>query len=182
MDANAKSYVGRKFWSYGSGTTDYSSFEVDKEGEILIETDKEEYLIGDNAEILFKCPFSGKLIVTIERDNIIDYKVLEIEDKAAKLSLPIEESYMPNVYISATAIRPLVSNEIPLTVAHGYSSVIVSNPNYKMDVQIKSPKQSLSRTKQTVEVSAEAGSQLTIAVVDEGILQMNNYQTPNREK
>ena len=179
VDDKAKSYVGRKFWSYGSGTTDYSSFEVDKEGEILIETDKEEYLIGDKAEILFKCPFSGKLIVTIERDNIIDYKVLEIEDKAAKLSLPIEESYMPNVYISATAIRPLVSNEIPLTVAHGYSSVIVSNPNYKMDVQIKSPKQSLSRTKQTVEVSAEAGSQLTIAVVDEGILQMNNYQTPN---
>ncbi len=172
-------YVSKKFWAYGSGETDFSSFEVDKDGEIIIETDKDNYLVGEKAEILFKCPFSGKLIVTIERDNITEYKVLPIVDKVAKLTLPLSEQNIPNIYVSATAIRPLSNNNIPLTVAHGYTALGVENPSYKMKVAIKAPTQVLSRSKQTVEVTAEAGSQVTIAVVDEGILQMNNYKTPD---
>ncbi len=172
-------YVGRKFWAYGSGDTDFSSFEVDKDGEIIIEQNKDTYFTGEKAELLFKCPFSGKLIVTIERDNITEYKVLPIVDKVAKLTLDINESHLPNIYISATAIRPLSNNDIPLTVAHGYASLGVENKSYHIKPTIKAPSSVLSRSRQTVEVSTTPGAQVTIAVVDEGILQMNNYKTPD---
>lgn len=172
-------YVGQKFWAYGAGDTDFSSFEVDKDGEIIIEQNKETYFTGEKAELLFKCPFSGKLMVTIERADVIEYKVLPIVDKTAQMTLDINESHLPNIYISATAIRPLSNNDIPLTVAHGYASLGVENKAYQIKPTIKAPASVMSRSRQTVEVTTQAGAQVTIAVVDEGILQMNNYKTPD---
>lgn len=172
-------YVSRTFYSYGSSDTDFSSFNVDKDGEVLIEKDKETYKIGETADLLFKCPFSGKIIVTVERNDVLEFFVLDAKDKSAVLHLPIKEAHVPNIYITATAIRSLTSSEIPLTVAHGVLPITVEKKENNMPVTIVAPNQSNSRTKQTVEVVAEAGSQVTIAVVDEGILQMTNYKTPD---
>ncbi len=172
-------YVSRTFYSYGSNDTDFSSFNVDKDGEVLIEKDKESYKFGETADLLFKLPFSGKLIVTVERNEVMDFFVLDAKDKSAALKLPIKESYVPNMYVTATAIRSLTSSEIPLTVAHGTLPITVEKKENNMPVTITAPNQSNSRTKQSVDVVAEAGSQVTIAVVDEGILQITNYKTPD---
>jgi len=172
-------FVSRTFSSYGSSDTEFSSFNVDKDGEIIIEKDKETYKVGETADLLFKCPFSGKLIVTIERNDVMDFYILEAKDKSAVLKLPIKNSHVPNMYVTATAIRSLTSSEIPLTVAHGILPIVVEKKENNIPVNITCPTQSLSRIKQTVEVNAEAGSQVTIAVVDEGILQMTNYKTPD---
>ncbi len=172
-------YVSRRFYSYGASDTEFSSFNVDKDGEILIEKDKESYNVGESADLLFKCPFSGKIIVTVERNEVMDYFILDAKDKSAVLKLPIKDGYVPNMYVTATAIRSLTSSEIPLTVAHGILPITVEKKENKLPVTITAPGQSFSRTKQTVEVTAEAGSQVTIAVVDEGILQMTNYKTPD---
>lgn len=172
-------YVSRTFYSYGASDTDFSSFNVDKDGEVLIEKDKESYKVGETADLLFKCPFSGKIIVTVERNDVLDYFVLDAKDKSAVLKLPIKDAHVPNMYVTATAIRSLTSSEIPLTVAHGILPITVEKKENNMPVSIVAPSQSNSRTKQTVEVVAEAGSQVTIAVVDEGILQMTNYKTPD---
>jgi len=177
--SKGEGYVSRKFYSYGASDTDFSSFNVDKDGEVLIEKDKESYKIGETADLLFKCPFSGKIIVTVERNNVMDYYILDAKDKSAALKLPIKEAYVPNIYITATAIRSLTSSEIPLTVAHGILPITIEKKENNMPVSIVAPNQSNSRTKQTVEVIAEAGSQVTIAIVDEGILQITNYKTPN---
>lgn len=172
-------YVSRTFYSYGSADTDFSSFNVDKDGEVLIEKDKESYKFGETADLLFKLPFSGKLIVTVERNDVMDFFILDAKDKSAALKLPIKDSYVPNIYVTATAIRSLTSSDIPLTVAHGTLPITVEKKENNMPVTIVAPSQSNSRTKQSVEVVAEAGSQVTIAIVDEGILQITNYKTPN---
>ena len=39
--------------------------------------DKEIYEPKDKATVLFKCPFSGKLLVTIERDGIYEYRYID---------------------------------------------------------------------------------------------------------
>ncbi len=173
------SYVKRRLYAYGWGSTTYSSFKVNKEGQIDIEPDKPNYQVGEKAKILLKAPFTGRILVTLETDKVIDHFYIETDKRAASFTLDIKEEYLPNVYISATLFRPHEESDIPLTVAHGYASLKVDNPSYKMPVTIEAAEKSRSNTKQTIKVKAKPNSAITLAVVDEGILQVAGYATPD---
>ncbi|GAB1431172.1 hypothetical protein MASR2M18_20070 [Ignavibacteria bacterium] len=173
-------YVSRKFYAYGWGMTERSSFSVNKEGQIDIELDKPQYNIGEKANVLFKTPFSGKLLVTVERNRVVERFMLQTDKLSATLTLPVKEDYLPNVYIAATLFRPVDDGAMPLTVATGFAPVYVIKPSAKLPVSINVSEKSRSNTKQTVTVrTGEPNSQVTIAVVDEGILQLKDFKTPD---
>ena len=65
----AGSYVSKSFYSYGSWGGNYNSFEVSNEGNIEIELDKKSYFTGESMKALFKTPFSGKMLVTLENGS-----------------------------------------------------------------------------------------------------------------
>jgi alpha-2-macroglobulin len=171
--------VNYHFYAYGWGDNEFSSFKVSKEGQIDIQADKEKYQTGEKAKILFKTPFPAKIIVTVERDKILDYFVLETDNKAASLTLPLTADHMPNVYITATAIREMKSGNSPLTVAHGVTSIIVENPENKLAVNITAVEKSRSNTTQNIKVKTSPNAEVTMAVVDEGILQLTSFLTPD---
>ncbi len=181
MHPDADAYVSNHFYAYGYGSTSATSFEVDKEGEILIELDKEKYEVGEEATILFKNPFAGKLLVTVERNKIYDYFYIDADKKSATLTLPIKKEYLPNVYISATLIKPITNSAIPLTVANGVAPLFAEEKSHQLPLEIIAPEKSRSNTKQTITVRSKKNSniEVTLAVVDEGILQIKNYETPD---
>lgn len=178
---DAQSYVSNYFYAYGWGNTSSTSFEVNTEGKVTIECDKKEYNAGDEAKILFKTPFEGKLIVTIERNKVYEYKVLETNNRSASYSIPLKNEYLPNVYVSATLIKPNTDQKIPLTVAHGFQNITVNKEANRLPIQIIAIEKSRSRTKQKIciKTKAESDIQVTIAVIDEGILQLKNTKTPD---
>ncbi|MEN7550911.1 MG2 domain-containing protein [Rapidithrix thailandica] len=179
------SYVSQHFYAYSWGSTTHSSFEVDKEGQILIEFDKEQYEVGETANILFKAPFSGKMLVTVEKDKVFDYFFVEADKKSASYTLPIRKEYLPNVYVTATLIKPVTDNAIPLTVAHGVAPFKVNDPETKINLEIQAPEKSRSKRKQEIVIKSDleqSDIEVTVAVVDEGILQIKNYSSPDPHK
>jgi uncharacterized protein YfaS (alpha-2-macroglobulin family) len=174
-------YVSSNFYSYGWGYTQNTSFQVNTEGQVDIKFDKEKYNPGDKANILFTTPFIGKLLVTVECDKVLEYYYLNTDKKTAKLNLAVKDSYLPNVYINATLFRPLDDGAIPLTVGHGFAAMIVNADKNKLPVTITAPAQSRSKTKQTIKIKTrpEENIEVTVAVVDEGILQLKNFKTPD---
>ena len=175
----AEHFTVANFYAYGSGYTQYSSFEVSNEGRVLMETDKVKYQTGETARILFKTPFDGRLLVTVERNNILEQHVLSTEKKAAELKINLKEEHLPNVFVTATLIRPLDASDMPLTVAHGFIPVLVEDANRKLAVSITSVEKSRSKTKQQIKIKTQPNAQVTLAVVDEGILQIKNTKTPD---
>jgi len=175
----AERYSVASFYAYGSGFTQYSSFEVSNEGRVLIETDKEKYKVGENAKILFKTPFDGRLLVTVERNSVFEHHVLTTEKKAAELKLSLKEEHLPNVFVTATLIRPLDNSDLPLTVANGFIPVLVEDTKRNLSVVITSTDKSRSKTKQQIRIKTQPNTQLTVSVVDEGILQIKNFKTPD---
>jgi uncharacterized protein YfaS (alpha-2-macroglobulin family) len=176
----ARSYVMLNFWAYGyGGMTSFSSFQVDNEGRIDIELDKEKYQTGDKAKVLLKAPFSGKILVTVENDNVIKYFYTESDKRVASFELDIPGDYVPNVYITATLFKPHAVSELPLTVAHGFAPVMVENPAYKLPLAIEAPDKSRSNTKQKIRIKSGPNTPITLAIVDNGILQVTGYQTPD---
>ena len=174
------SYVCNQFYSYGWwGNYGGGNFEVNNEGNVDISLDKKSYLAGETAKVLFKTPFNGKLLVTVENDKVVQYQYVTVQNRTASVNLNLSAEYLPNAYISATLIKPNEESDMPLTVAHGYKSISVAEKARNMDVQITAEKEVRSRTHQKVKIKAEPNSRITLAVVDEGILQITNYKTPD---
>ena len=129
--------------------------------------------------MILNTPFSGKVLVTVERKNVTDHFYLKTDKRAVSFDLDIKDDFVPNVYISATLIKPHGKSDIPLTVAHGYMPVMVENPANKIPVTITAVEKSHSKTKQKIKIKSKPNTAMTIAVVDEGILQVTGFQTPD---
>jgi len=174
-------FIQQDFYAYGWGFTGSNSFAVNTEGTIDIGSDKESYSPGENARFLFKTPFNGKLLITVEQNEVLKYYYINTDKKAAELVLPITKDLLPNVYITATLFRKADDGSIPLTVAHGVIPVMVEEKNNKIPLTITAAEKSRSNTKQVIQVKTTPGKnvELTIAVVDEGILQLRNSKTPD---
>ncbi len=178
----SKDYQKDDFYVYGWGGSTASTFEVNKEGRVEILFDKEAYQPGDEATILFTTPFSGKMLVSFERDKVYDYKIIDVKNRSAELKVDISEEYLPNVYVSATLFKEHSErSETPFLVGHGYESITVERKAYRLPLKIIAPNKIEPRSKQKIKIKSlsEKNIFITLAVVDEGILQLNDYKTPD---
>jgi len=175
----AASYVSRSFYSYGSWGSNNTSFEVNREGNIDISIDKKSYYTGETVKALFKTPFSGKILITMETDHIVSHQTVDVSNRTASVDLKLNAEHVPNVYITATLIKPHEVSDIPLTVAHGFKNVTVEEKNRKIPVEITAAKSVRSKTKQKVSVKASPGSMVTLSAVDNGVLQISDFKTPD---
>ncbi|MBT8390908.1 MAG: hypothetical protein KJO48_03995 [Ignavibacteria bacterium] len=178
----SENFQKRVFYAYGWGSSTAGSFEVDKEGRVEIVFDKKEYEPGENAKILFTCPFSGKLLVTLERGKVHSYQYLDVNSKSAELEVPISDEFMPNVYVTATLFKEhSADNTAPFLVGHGFASLKVVKKKNKLPVSISAPEKIKPNTTQqiTIKTDAQKDIYVTLAAVDEGILQITDYKTPD---
>jgi len=173
------SYVSKDFYSYGYWGNENSSFEVNNEGNIDIETDKASYNSGEHVKALLKTPFSGRMLITMETDKVISYQYVNVEKRTASVELPLTADEVPNVYITATLIKPHDISDIPLTVAHGYQSIKVEDNGRNIPIEIVAQKSVRSRTHQKIKVKAAANCMVTLAAVDNGVLQVSDFATPD---
>ena len=176
----ASTYVSSSFYSYGGwGWANSNSFEVSTEGNVEIELDKNSYSTGEKVKALFKTPFSGRLLITMETDKVVSYQYVNVDNRTVSVDLPITAEHLPNVYITATLIKAHEISDLPLTVAHGFKNIKVEEKGRKIPVEIVSAKSVRSKTKQTITVKASAGSYVTLSAVDNGVLQVSDFKTPD---
>jgi uncharacterized protein YfaS (alpha-2-macroglobulin family) len=175
----SNSYVSRDFYSFGAWGGDNNSFEVNNEGHIDIALDKSGYYTGENVSALFKTPFDGRMLVTMETDKVVSYQYVDVDKRTAHVTLPLTADDIPNVYITATLVKPHEVSDIPLTVAHGFQSVKVEAKDRKIPVEIRAETSVRSHTHQKVTVKAAPGSMVTLAAVDNGVLQVTDFNTPD---
>jgi hypothetical protein len=175
-------YERNIFYAYGWGSSTAGSFEVDKEGRVEIVFDKEQYEPGDKAKVLFTCPFSGKLLVTLERGRVYSYQYIDVNTRSAEIELPLNDELMPNVYVTATLFKKHSKDDTaPFLVGHGFASMKVVKNKNKLPVSISAPQKIKPKTTQQITIKTEAQKNIyvTVAAVDEGILQITNFETPD---
>ena len=175
----ANSYVSRSFYSYGSWGGNNTSFEVNNEGNIEIELDKKSYLTGESVKALFKTPFSGRMLVTMETDHVVSHQYVDVSNRTASLDLKLTGDHVPNVYITATLIKPHEVSDIPLTVAHGFKNVTVEEKSRKIPVEIVCTENSSFQNTPESNSKSSTGSYVTLSAVDNGVLQISDFKTPD---
>lgn len=164
-----------EFYAGGWG---YSPWAMKNPGRLQLALDKDEYAPGENATLQVKSPFSGKLLVTIERDDVYYTTTETLETNTASISLPVSALLRPNAYVTATVVRAAGDLEPgEAGRAFGAIPIQVDRQANRLRPEIQAPADLRSQRALPIAVTAEPGSIVTIAAVDEGILQLIAQRT-----
>jgi len=181
---------GTNFYVYGKGEVYWEKTDDDL---LELEPNQKEYNPGQTARIAVKSPYEkAKALVTVEREGILDAWVTEVEGGGSYVSVPLKENYLPNVYVNVMLVQGRTDK--PITdkldlgkpqIKYGYARLSVVPNGKKITATITPNAQKYQPRQQvTLDISTKiqgkaVPAEVTVMAVDEGILALTKYQTPN---
>lgn len=177
VDPDTSASTAVTFYSSGWG---YAPWALENPDRVELDLDREEYQPGQTARVQVRSPFPGKLLLTVERERLFWSTVVTLEGNTGVVDVPVREAYRPNAYVTATVIRS--SRDLPpdsVGRAAGAIPLPVDRTSNRIPVTVEAPEEVRPETTLTVSVEARPGSAVTVAAVDEGILQLIAQETPD---
>ena len=155
-------------------------------GTLIMKADKAKYNVGDVAKIRFPAPENGAILFTLERESeIIEWKWINNTSKKGEdmeIEIPISEDMVPNTYLTLSVIQPhaQTENDRPMRM-FGILPLHAEDPSTRREVEIISADELKPNRpfEVTVQTKDRQPAQFTIAVVDEGLLDLTGFRTPN---
>ncbi|GLB53074.1 membrane protein [Neptunitalea chrysea] len=171
-------YIDWPGWAGKSRKNDPSNAKV-----LAFSTDKEAYNVGEKAIITFPSSKQGRALVTIENGTeVVDALWITPKKGETRFELPIKDTYTPNVYIHISLLQPHAStkNDLPIRM-YGVMPISVEDPNTRLYPTIEMPDVLKPEQAISVKVKEKSGTPMTytIAIVDEGLLDLTRFKTPN---
>ena len=139
---------------------------------------------GKSVAVEATIPFKGRLLLTAETDRIIESKWLEVSAGKTKWEFDLKE-FSPNVYVSAFLIKDphLESAESFMPDrAFGVQSFRVEPEEFSDSIKIDVAEEIKPNSTLTIDLEfpkSEAGRFVTVAAVDEGILSLTRFKSPD---
>ncbi|RUA24400.1 MAG: hypothetical protein DSY76_07940, partial [Bacteroidetes bacterium] len=146
-------------------------------------TDKDKYQVGETVNVNIPSSKNGRALVSIESgSDIIDLFWVKTQENETQFSFPVTKEMAPNVFINISLIQPHAQtlNDNPIRM-YGVMPINVVDKNTKLYPEI-SVAESLKPEKEfDVQVSEKNGKAMTytLAIVDEGLLDITNFKTPD---
>ena len=153
--------------------------------------DKESYLVGETARLLARSPVFGNALFTIERGGVRETRSLVIDQYETVIDVPIAGDAAPNLYASLLIIRG--SGESPhvhKAADHrlGYCRIGVEDPAATLKTKVSAGAAEYYQPGEEIEFTATvldhenrpvSGAEVTFYAVDEGVLSLTGYETPD---
>jgi uncharacterized protein YfaS (alpha-2-macroglobulin family) len=152
---------------------------------LAFSADKETYIVGEKATITIPTSGQGRALLSIETGSeILDayWEVPEKNQKETRTSFTITEKMCPNIYIHVTYLQPhaQTANDLPIRL-YGIVPVMVEDPSTVLKPVITMEDQLTPEKEYTIRVSETKNKSMTytLAVVDEGLLDLTRFKTPD---
>jgi uncharacterized protein YfaS (alpha-2-macroglobulin family) len=145
-------------------------------------SDKESYKVGEKAMISIPTSGKGRALLTVESGSkVLQAEWIEINNTEILHNIEITPEMAPNVYVHITMLQPHKhDNSLPIRM-YGVIPLMVEDPGTILKPQIEMPKELAPLSRVKVKVSEENGKAMTytLAIVDEGLLDLTRFKTPN---
>lgn len=158
----------------------YSPWALENPARIELVTDREQYDPGDTATVQVRAPFPGRLLVTVEGDEVHHSQTVQLDGNTGEVTLPVKAHYAPNAYVTAMLIRR--AGDVPegsVGRAFGVTPLLVDNLSNRMEINVDAPAEVRPGTEMTMTVKTQPGAVVTLAAVDEGIMQLSGSDDPD---
>jgi len=191
-DAGNASVTHREVWVAGKGQW---WFDVSDHDRIDLIPEKKRYEPGDVAKFQVRMPFrEATALVTVEREGIIETYVRRLSGSELVVEVPVKGNYAPNVFVSALIVRGRVSGIQPTAMVDlgkpafklGIAEINVGWKAHELKVTVTPEKEVFRvREKAKVRISVKRadnrplpkGSEIAVAAVDEGLLELMQNQS-----
>ena len=145
--------------------------------------DKEKYAVGDEIKLNVPASESSRVLVTLENGSkVVDSFWAEAEKGDNTFSFRATEGMAPTIYAHVALMQPhgQIENDLPIRM-YGVVPLMIENPKTILKPKLKMPDELAPEQTFTVEVSEENSKPMayTIAMVDDGLLDLTNFKTPN---
>jgi uncharacterized protein YfaS (alpha-2-macroglobulin family) len=168
-------YVG---WYGGTGTEEAPDT-------LRVASDKQNYTPGETARLRIEAPFAGEALIAIATDRIVSTQSVQVPAGGMTVDVPVKVEWGAGAYALVTAWRPLAApaDRTP-TRAIGLAWLGLEPALRTLGVQITAPEKIVPR--QRIEVPIKVANLqgeeafVTLAAVDEGILQLTRSARPIR--
>jgi len=151
---------------------------------ITFSTDKKEYEAGEQATVYIPACDGGKALVSIENGSEVLSRtwVGTKADGDTPFTFTGTPEMAPNVYIHLTLLQPYgkATNDLPVRL-YGVQPVKVTSKASHLEPVIKTPEVIRPQEAFNVKVSEKQGKPMTytLAIVDEGLLDITGFKTPD---
>jgi len=194
QEKGGKGFARIGIYAFGGELT---SWDFRDDDSVTIVPDKKSYRPGDTANLLVKSPFPKcRAIVTLEREDVIWQKSIDLNDTGTPVAIPIKEEYLPNVFVSVMLIRPRVGlpagmdasaaksfreNDLGMPKFKvGMAELTVSNASRKADLVVKTDRKEYGPGDRVrVSIKTAPNAEIALSVADRGILDIVGYRYTN---
>jgi alpha-2-macroglobulin len=150
---------------------------------LTLVSDKPFYQIGSSAQISFPSPEAGTALVSIEnKSKVISSFWVKTLKGETTISIPTTDEMAPNAYVHISLIQKHANtqNDLPIRL-YGIIPLMVENPKTHLTPVITMAESLKPETIADIRINESEGKAMTytLAIVDEGLLDLTSYKTPN---
>jgi alpha-2-macroglobulin len=191
-DAGRETSARHEAWIAGK---DEWTFKADDADRIDLIPERKRYEPGEKAKIQVRMPFrQATALVTVEREGVGDAYVVELSGKEPIIEVPIKGVHAPNIFVSAFVVRGRVSDVQPTALVDlgrpayklGITELNVGWKAHELKLKVTTDRQVYrvrEKARATISVTtpdgkpAPAGTEVAVAAVDEGLLELMPNQS-----
>jgi uncharacterized protein YfaS (alpha-2-macroglobulin family) len=173
-------------WIWGGGVAAWRA----EEGERFdIIADKPSYQVGDTAHLLLKTTLRDATgLLTVERDGILERRLIKVGPGTSAVDVGIKEGYGPNVYASVVLVKGRSgkgSRGLPV-LRMGMTTLAVDVESKRLKVAVTTDRDSYrpgDPVTASLRVTDAAGkpvqAEVALSAADEGVLSLIAFKTPD---
>jgi uncharacterized protein YfaS (alpha-2-macroglobulin family) len=153
---------------------------LEKNAELEIKLDKKDYAPGDSIEMQIVAPYTGSGLITIERDRVYAWRWFKSTTTSSVQTIRVPPGLEGNAYVQVTFVRDPASDEIYASpLSYGVQPFSIALDARRNAVSLDAPK--LVKPGETLRIAyrTERPARIVLFAVDEGILQVALYRTPD---
>ncbi|WMD23633.1 MG2 domain-containing protein [Achromobacter seleniivolatilans] len=140
---------------------------------------------GDTVKLTLTPPHDGQALITVEGDRMLWSTWVAVKATGTQVEIPIDKTWKRHdLYVAAAVFRPgSEGDRVTPARALGLTFLPIASADRKLDVKLTAPPKAEPETKAAVRVKVDGaqGKQVTVTLsaVDVGILNINQYATPD---
>jgi uncharacterized protein YfaS (alpha-2-macroglobulin family) len=153
---------------------------LEKNAELEVKLARGDYAPGDDIELSIKAPYTGAGLITIERDRVHAWKWFKTDATSTVQSIRLPPGLEGNGYVNVTFVRAMDSQEIFMSpLSYGVVPFSVSRASRALQVTLTSADKARPGEPYRIRYRGDRAGKVVVYAVDEGILQVAGYQTPD---
>jgi alpha-2-macroglobulin len=156
-----------------------SSDNPDVPDQVDVSADRKSYAPGDTARIHIAPPFAGEATLLVLSDRVHSVRNLSVPAGGADVDVLVSADWGPGAYVTVHVFRPAADAKSRPGRAIGLTWVGIDPGVRKLSVAFDVADKYPPRARATIRLKTAPGAWVSLAAVDEGILRLTNFASPD---